>query len=116
MAEDLKVYIWSDEKAEWVDIDNNAESGWIYDQNFGQFWDGGGGYWFQIEKTTKVRLASKTSPEVYLDYTIKYNEPVRTEYKLSAKETTYIAGETGAIGIPLPYIDGTYKEARRLLQ
>lgn len=108
VAEDLKVSVWSEEQAAWIDINDNAASGWIYDQNFGQFWDGDGGYWFTVDKTTKVRLESKTSPQVYLDYTIKYSEPVRTEYKLSADQSTYTADASGAIGIPLPRIDGTY--------
>ena len=108
IAKDLKVSVWSNEQNAWIDIDNNAESGWIYDQNFGQFWDGDGGYWFTVKETTKVRLESKSSPQVYLDYTIKYSEPVRTENKLTAEQSTYTADKSGAIGMPLPYIDGTY--------
>lgn len=114
VAKDLKLYIWSDEKLEWVDVDNNAASGWIYDKNFGQFTDGGGGYWFTVSKTTKVRLASKSSPEVYLDYVINYEEPVRSTWNLSAETTTYTAGETGAIGIPLPKIDGAFPRSADL--
>jgi len=114
VADDLKVYIWSDEKSEWIDIDNNAVSGWIYDKNFGQFTDGGGGYWFTVDKTTKVRLASKSSPEIYLDYVISYDDSARSTYNLSAETTTYTAGDTGAIGIPLPKIDGGYPRANEL--
>lgn len=114
VADDLKVLVWSDETSSWIDIDNNAASGWIYDQNFGQFWDGGGGYWFNVTETTTVRLTAKTAPDVYLDYTIVYNEPVRTGNVLSAAETTFTAGDTGAIGIPLPMIDGDYPRAADL--
>lgn len=114
VAEDLKLFVWSDTEGIWVDLDNNAASGWIYDRNFGQFTDGGGGYWFTVEETTNVRLASESQPDVYLDYTINYNDPVRNTFTLSADTTTYTAGETGAIGIPLPYIDGGYPIAREL--
>lgn len=114
VAKDLKVYIWSDENSQWVDIDNNAASGWIYDKNFGQFTDGSGGFWFTVSKTTKVRLASKSSQNVYLDYVINYEEPARTAWTLSAETTTYKAGDTGAIGIPLPKIDGTYARSKDL--
>ncbi|MDR2889302.1 MAG: family 16 glycosylhydrolase, partial [Lachnospiraceae bacterium] len=76
--------------------------------NFGQFWDGPGGYWINVTETTMVRLTSKANPGVYLDYTIVYNEPVRTGNLLSASETTFTAGAGGEIGIPLPMIDGDY--------
>lgn len=114
VAKDLKVYVRTEDDTNWIDIDNNAASGWIYDKNFGQFWDGPGGYWFNVEKTTYVRLASLSSPGVYLDYTITYNKPVRDKHVLSADTTTYAAGETGAIGIPLPFIDGGYPVASEL--
>ncbi len=113
VADDLKIFVWSDENEEWLDIDN-AATGFVYDQNWGQFWDGGGGLWFTVERTTRVRLASKTSPNVVLDYTIVFNEPVRTDYVLSADVTTYVAGDNGAIGVPLPMIDGDYPRASEL--
>lgn len=106
VADDMSVYVWSEDTGEWVDLNNNPGSGWIYDQNFGNFYDGGGGLWFNVDKTTRVRLASKSSPNVYLDYTIIYHDPERTNHTLSADITTYTAGDTGAIGIPLPNIDG----------
>ena len=114
VADDLKVYVRTVSDSDWIDIDNNAASGWIYDQNFGQFWDGPGGYWFSVTETTYVRLQSKSNPSVYLDYTINYSDPVRTTYTLTADQTTYTAGDTGAIGIPLPYIDGGYPVSSEL--
>ena len=106
VAEDLKVYVKPVAGSTWIDIDNNAASGWIYDQNFGQFTDGGGGYWFTVEESINVKLESKTS-HVSLIYTITYNAPVRNNYNLTPYDgTTFTAGETGAIGIPLPKIDG----------
>lgn len=107
VADDLKVYVKPVTSGEWIDIDNNAASGWIYDQNFGQFTDGGGGYWFTVDESIHVKLESKSS-QVSLIYTINYSEPVRNSYVLTAYDgTTYTAGDTGAIGIPLPKIDGT---------
>lgn len=114
IAKDLKVYVRTVDDTKWIDIDNNAASGWIYDKNFGQFWDGPGGYWFNVEKTTYVRLASVSSPGVYLDYTITYTKPVRDKHVLTADTTTYTAGTTGAIGIPLPKIDGGYPVSTEL--
>ena len=106
VAEDLKVYVKPVADSTWIDIDNNAASGWIYDQNFGQFTDGGGGYWFTVEESINVKLESKTS-HVSLIYTITYNTPVRNNYNLTPYDgTTFTAGETGAIGVPLPKIDG----------
>lgn len=109
VSHDLKVFVKREGETEWTDIDNNAESGWIYDKNFGQFRESTGGYWFNVEETTYVRLQSVSSPDVYLDYTINYSKPERTDYRLSAVgETAVNAGEKGEIGIVLPYIDGGY--------
>ncbi|ROR23878.1 Ig-like protein group 2 [Mobilisporobacter senegalensis] len=106
VANDLKVYVKEIGSSEWIDIDNNAPSGWIYDRNFGQFTDGGGGYWFVVDKSINVKLESVSS-KVSLIYTINYSEPVRNSYIISAYDgTSYTAGEAGEIGIPLPKIDG----------
>src|SRR5690606_5967760 len=91
----------------WIDIDNNAASGWVYDSNFGQFTEGGGGYWFTVTESINVKLESKTSSANVI-YTIIFNEPVRNSYTLTAYDgTTYSADESGVIGIPLPKIDGS---------
>ncbi|WP_150272787.1 family 16 glycosylhydrolase [Paenibacillus tepidiphilus] len=106
VAQDLKVYVKPVNSSQWIDIDNNAASGWIYDSNFGQFTDGGGGYWFTVTESINVKLASKTS-SASLIYTINFNKPVRNSFVLSAYDgTTYTADNSGAIGIPLPKIDG----------
>ncbi len=106
VADDLKVFVKPVGSSEWIDIDNNAASGWIYDYNFGQFTDGGGGYWFTVEESINVKLESKTSL-VSLIYTITYEKPVRNSYNLTPYEgTTYTAGSKGEIGLPLPKIDG----------
>lgn len=106
VADDLKVYVKPVNSSQWIDIDNNAASGWIYDQNFGQFTDGGGGYWFNVTESINVKLESKTS-SANIVYTITFNEPVRNSYVLTPYEgTTFTADASGAIGIPLPKIDG----------
>lgn len=106
VADDLKVYVKPVNSSTWIDIDNNAASGWIYDSNFGQFTDGGGGYWFTVTESINVKLQSKTSSANVI-YTITFNEPVRNSYTLTPYEgTTYTANESGSIGFPLPKIDG----------
>jgi beta-glucanase (GH16 family) len=105
VADDLAVYVKPVNSNNWIDIKNNAASGWIYDKNFGQFTDGGGGYWFTVSESINVRLQSKTSG-TSLIYTISYTEPVRNSYTLTPYEgTNFIADEAGSIGIPLPKID-----------
>lgn len=108
VADDLKVYVKPVGSSTWIDIDNNAASGWIYDSNFGQFTDGGGGYWFTVTESINVKLASKTS-SASLEYTIAFNTPVRNSYVLTPFDanTTYTADQNGAIGIPLPKLDGS---------
>ena len=99
VADDLKVYVKPVNSDQWIDIDNNATSGWIYDQNFGQFTDGGGGYWFNVTESINVKLESKTS-SANIVYTITFNEPVRSSYVLTPYEgTTFTADASGAIGI-----------------
>lgn len=107
VADDLKVYVKPVNSSTWIDIDNNAASGWVYDSNFGQFTEGGGGYWFTVTESINVKLESKTSSANVI-YTIIFNEPVRNSYTLTAYDgTTYSADESGVIGIPLPKIDGS---------
>ncbi|MCQ2464586.1 MAG: family 16 glycosylhydrolase [Oscillospiraceae bacterium] len=109
VADDIRLYVKTDSSPEWTAIDSNAESGWVYDQNFGHFWDGPGGFWFHVTENTYVRLQSASDPEVHLDYTIKAVSSARSTYALSASGDTVIkAGETGAAGISFPKIDGGF--------
>ncbi|MFC7680220.1 family 16 glycosylhydrolase [Paenibacillus sp. GCM10028914] len=106
VAEDLKVYVKPVNSSTWVDIDNNADSGWIYDSNFGQFTEGGGGYWFNVTESINVKLESKTS-SANIIYSIIFNEPVRNSYVITPYDgITFTADSKGAISIPLPKIDG----------
>lgn len=107
VAKDLKVYVKTLDSSQWIDIDDNAASGWIYDQNFGQFWDGPGGYWFVVDESINIKLESISSG-VNVIYTANYSEPIRNSYTLTSYDgtTNYLADESGAIGFPLPKIDG----------
>lgn len=107
VADDLKVYIKPVNGSTWTDIDNNAASGWIYDNNFGQYTEGGGGYWFTVTESMNVKFESETS-SASVTYTILFNEPVRNSYVLSSYDgtTTFTADTNGSIGLPLPKIDG----------
>ncbi|MDQ6417828.1 family 16 glycosylhydrolase [Paenibacillus sp. LHD-117] len=106
VADDLKVYVKTVNSSTWVDIDNNAASGWIYNSNFGQFTEGGGGYWFTVTESINVKLESETSGANVV-YTIVFNKPVRNSYTLTPFDgTTFTADQSGVIGIPLPKIDG----------
>lgn len=108
VAEDLIVYVKAANDTQWVELFDNPSSGWIYDNNFGQFTDGGGGYWFNVDKTIQVKLQSKTSG-VSLIYTILYDAPVRNSYTVTPYDgtTTFTADQSGSIGVPLPKIDGS---------
>ncbi|NUU63026.1 family 16 glycosylhydrolase [Paenibacillus agri] len=106
VADDLRVFVKPVNSSTWIDIENNAASGWIYDNNFGQFTEGGGGYWFTVTESMNVRLESRTS-SANVVYTITFNEPVRNSYVLTPYDgTTYTADVNGTIGVPLPKIDG----------
>ena len=106
VADDLKVYVKPVNSSTWIDINNNAASGWIYDSNFGQFTEGGGGFWFTVTESINVKLESKTSSANVI-YTITFNQPARNSYVITPYDgTTYTADTSGVIGIPLPKIDG----------
>jgi beta-glucanase (GH16 family) len=107
VKDDIALFVKQND--EWVSIDNNAASGWIYDNNFGNWWEGPGGYWFNpVEETTVFKVASKTNPDVFVEYTLKVTVPVRNSHTISNYDgrSTFEADENGAIGLPLPKIDG----------
>lgn len=92
----------------YVNIDNNAESGWIYNTNFGieQY-----GYWFKVADTgsINVKLALKDKENVALVYEITYSDTTRTDYTVYANGATTITADakTGAAGVVFPYLGGT---------
>ncbi|MCL1947476.1 MAG: family 16 glycosylhydrolase [Chitinivibrionia bacterium] len=107
VGNDLEVLVSYTQNSGFVNIDANA-SGWIYNQNWGHFWEGGGGFWFHVEKTTYIRLQSRANTGVHLDYTLIYEFPARNGNAISANgETTITAGNDGNIGVPFPYIGGS---------
>ncbi len=108
VKDDLALFVKQND--EWVSIDGNAESGWIYDRNFGHFFDGPGGLWFNpVDETTFVKVASKSNPNVYVEYKlIVADAPIRNSYKITNFDgrATFEADNMGALGLPLPKIDG----------
>ncbi|MCR4650519.1 MAG: family 16 glycosylhydrolase [Lachnospiraceae bacterium] len=109
--DDLVVYVKgvNEDDSAYVNIDNNAESGWIYDVNFGLDINGYG-YWFTVSEkgSTNVKLCLKNNESVNLVYTITYSEILREDYHIYANGSTVINADTdGACGIVFPYIGGT---------
>lgn len=104
-AESLVVYVKSVDDNNYVNIDNNAASGWIYDNNFGveQY-----GYWFKVKETgsINVKVALKSNENIYKVYTITYSEAARNNYTLYPNGSTTITAnaENGACGLVFPYI------------
>ncbi len=112
VADDLSLYVKGVNSSNWVCIDGNAGSGWVYNQNYGQFWDGPGGYWFTLTESINVKLQSK-STGVSLVYTLNYGNQQQSNtntgaYALSAFEsnTTYTADSNGAVAFVLPKVGG----------
>ena len=109
-ADDLVAYVKSvgAPDSEYVNIDNNAASGWIYDTNFGveQY-----GYWFKVEESgaINVKLALKDRPEIALVYEITYADTTRSSYAVHANGATTITAdaESGSAGVVFPYLGGT---------
>ncbi len=109
VADDIRLFVKTDSSPEWTPVDNNAQSGWIYDSNFGHFWDGPGGFWFHVTENTYVRLQSASDSAVFLDYTIKAFASARSSFVISAAgDTSLRAGENGSAGVVFPMIDGGY--------
>lgn len=70
---DLQVLV--KENNEYIPIESSKV--WEYDKNFGHFWDGDGGYWFNpVKETTYVKLVSKANPNVFIEYTLIVGENV----------------------------------------
>lgn len=109
-ADNLVAYVKgvNEPDSAYVNIDNNAASGWIYDTNFGieQY-----GYWFKVDEkgSINVKLALKDHENVSLVYTITYSETARSSYTVYANGATTITADakTGAAGVVFPYLGGT---------
>ena len=109
-ASSLVVYVKgvNEDDSHYVNIDNNAESGWIYDKNFGieQY-----GYWFKIDEkgSINVKVVLKGNENINTVYTISYSETGRNNYQLYPNGSTTITADskTGACGLVFPYIGET---------
>ena len=57
----------------WVNIDDLSNFAYNYD--WGNWNDGGfDGYWFKVSETTYLQFASKTNPNVTLEYTLDFTK------------------------------------------
>lgn len=109
-AENLVAYVKKagEPDSAYVNIDNNAESGWIYNTNFGieQY-----GYWFSVADTgsINVKLALKDNENVSIVYDITYSDTARTDYTVYANGATTITADStsGSAGVVFPYLGGT---------
>ena len=108
---DVEILVDNNDGKGFVKFLGNANSGFKWDQNFGYYSEGDGGYWFtNISWSFTLRFKSKSNPNVMQDVKVVYEKPVRTSYALTAYEgTSYDASkvETASVGIPLPKIGGT---------
>lgn len=111
VQDDIDIFVDNNDGKGFVKFLGNANSGFLWDQNFGYYTEGAGGYWFtNIGWSFTLRFRSKSNKDVFQDVKVTYNEPVRTDYKLSPYDgTTYDANTNAAasVGIPLPKVGGT---------
>lgn len=111
VEDDITILVNNNDGKGFVKFLSNAESGFLWDQNFGYYTEGDGGYWFKnINWSFTLRFQKKTDSKIYQDVNVTYNEPVRNNYALSAYEGISYDASTkadAAVGIPLPKIGGT---------
>lgn len=70
---DLDVFVKEDNK--YISIESSDIC--KYDVNFGHFWDGDGGYWFNpVKEIIYVKLVSKSNPNVNIVYTLMVDKHV----------------------------------------
>lgn len=111
VQDDINITVDNNDGKGFVQFLSNASSGFRWDQNFGYYTEGDGGYWFtNINWSFTLRFASKSNPSVYQDVKVTYTKPERTNYKLTAFGETTLDASTSAIasvGVQLPKIGGT---------
>lgn len=113
IQDDVNITVDNNDGKGFVQFLGNAASGFLWDQNFGYYSDGDGGYWFtNISWSFTLRFASKSNPNVHQDVKVTYTKPTRSNYKITAYNgTSYDASTstsgTASVGIPLPKIGGT---------
>ena len=113
VRDDIEILVNNNDGKGWVQFLANADSGFIWDQNFGEYFDGTGGYWFlNIDWSFTLRFQKKGNPNIHTDVNVTYKEPVRGNYTLSSFDgkTTLDAknkSHTASLAIQLPKIGGT---------
>lgn len=113
VKDDIDILVNNDDGKGWVKFLANADSGFIWDQNFGIYTEGAGGLWFlNVDWSFTLRFQKKGNSSIYTDVNVKYNEPVRSNWTLSSYDgtTTYDAkneSHTASLAIQLPKIGGT---------
>lgn len=114
VKDDIELYVDNHDGKGFVKLLSNAESGFIWDSNFGIYEEGNGGIWFKnINWSYTIRVQKKTDASVYADVNIHYTEPDRSNTMLTAFDGKNVfnandAGENSAsVGIVLPRINGS---------
>ena len=114
IQDDVNITVDNNDGKGFVQFLGNAASGFLWDQNFGYYSDGDGGYWFtNISWSFTLRFASKSNPNVHQDVKVTYTKPTRSNYKITAYDgTSYDAStsDTASVGIPLPKIAAAFRE------
>lgn len=111
-ADDIDILVKRESESEFVPLFDNPESKWIYDQNFGVYTEGNGGWWFNnVEESFTVRFQAKSNSGIYTEFHMTYIKPNRSNTKLTpftvTKFDAYKPNHEASIGIELPKIDGT---------
>lgn len=113
VEEDLELLVDNNDGKGFVPLLANAESGFIWDNNFGIYAEGNGGIWFKnIDWSFTVRIQKKDTPNIYTDVKFTYTAPDRTNTTLTPHDgTTFNANDAAnnvaSLAIVLPKINGT---------
>ena len=85
VQDNITIYVDNNDGKGFVKLLGNAASGFLWDQNFGYYPDGDGGYWFNnIGWSFTLRFQKSTDSSIYQDVKVTYTQPVRTNYNLTA--------------------------------
>jgi len=100
VSADISHFVRFGTSGEWIPLDYNTSSGFVYDQNWGHYWNDGGGFWFHINRTTYVRLQSRANPSIGIEYTLNFSGPSRDGFALTTTGSTTITADTvGNLGV-----------------
>ena len=109
---DYEGNIVNEDDKDWVSIDSNPESGFIYGQEFNHYWNDGGGFYFNIAMNFTFKMQSKSNPNVSVEFEFTYDTPDpndKVNLTLSyypGSGPDFKAAENGSIGIITPNIGG----------